>query len=140
MRFLSLLVFLITIFSTSYSQSISSKSKAAPQETIVFTKVELNAGPQNPMQWEKYLRQALILPDTLASTLPPGTYPVLVEFIVDIHGSLVQVKVTNDCPTTLAKKTIETIKSYPGAWQPATQCGRQVKSYQRQALVYKIGK
>jgi hypothetical protein len=139
MKFGSLLFSLLMLKSAVYSQSNSSKSKQDSDEVHVFTKVELNAGPANRLQWERYLRQAAIVPDSVSSTLKPGTYKVVVQFIVDIHGSLVQAKVANDCPGALAKRSIEAIRKYPGSWQPATQCGRQVKSYHEQILIYKIG-
>ena len=137
MRFLSFTIALILSL-TSHAQKKSAISSSEIDDYKVFTKVELNSGPENPQQWKKYLEKTARVPDSVASQIIPGKYSVKVEFIVDTHGSIGQVKVVNQVPAQLSKIAISAIKNYPGGWRAASQCGRLVKSYHGETLLFNI--
>lgn len=129
----TLLLFFIT---TTQAQVIESK-KAGNEEPNVFTKVELEAST-NPKTWAEHVKKNTQLPDSILKIIPPGTYKINVQFIVDKHGNIGQVKANNDPGYGLAKRAVKIISSYPGTWQPASQCGRNVNAYKVQPVVFII--
>jgi hypothetical protein len=70
--------------------------------------------------------------------IPPGTYTVRVQFIVDIHGNIGQVKAKNDPGYGFAKKAERIVLNYNGKWQPANQCGRNVNAFKEQPISFAI--
>ena len=63
----------------------------AQSENKVFEKVEVNAHT-NKQQWIEHIARKTQLPDSILSNIPPGTYKVNIQFVVDIHGSIGQIK------------------------------------------------
>ena len=78
------------------------------------------------------------LPDSVVKDIPAGTYKVNVQFVVDVHGNLGQIKAKNDPGYGFAEMAVDVISTYNGKWQPANQCGRNVKAYREQAIVFII--
>ena len=109
----------------------------AQDENKVFEKVEINAHT-NQKQWIEHISKKTQLPDSVLRDIPPGTYKINVQFIVDIHGSLGQVKAKNDPGYGLAQRAINIISTYKGKWEPANQCGRNVKAYREEVLIFII--
>ena len=58
--------------------------------------------------------------------------------MIDVHGNIGQLEVIKDPGFELAVRAIKLVKNYPGEWQPASQCGRLVKSYHQQSVVFLI--
>jgi len=109
----------------------------AQDENKVFEKIEINAHT-NQKQWIEHISKKTQLPDSVLRDIPPGTYKINVQFIVDIHGSLGQVKAKNDPGYGLAQRAINIISAYKGKWEPANQCGRNVKAYREEVLIFII--
>jgi len=109
----------------------------AQDENKVFEKVEINAHT-NQKQWIEHISKKTQLPDSFLRDIPPGTYKINVQFIVDIHGSLGQVKAKNDPGYGLAQRAMNIISTYKGKWEPANQCGRNVKAYREEVLTFII--
>jgi len=109
----------------------------AQDENKVFEKVEINAHT-NQKQWIEHISKKTQLPDSVLRDIPPGTYKINVQFIVDIHGNLGQVKAKNDPGYGLAQRAINIISTYKGKWEPANQCGRNVKAYREEVLIFII--
>lgn len=107
------------------------------ERSNVFTKVEIEAGT-NPKAWADHVRKNIQLPDSVSKNIPPGTYKVNVQFIVDRHGNIGQVKAKNDPGYGLAKRAEKIILTYKGIWQPASQCGRNVNAYKQQPITFVI--
>lgn len=105
----------------------------------VFVKVEIETGP-NKKEWDSYIGNNTRLPDSVQEKIPNGIYKAIVEFIVDIHGNLGQVKLKTDPGYGLGEKAIHIIQGYKGEWKPASQCGRLVRSYKQQLIIFKIDK
>jgi anti-sigma28 factor (negative regulator of flagellin synthesis) len=145
MRKAPLLLLVLMAGNTAISQqkqSVSNKKQETnsleeQEQHRVFTKVEISAGTDQ-RKWKQYLQKALELPDSLKQKIPPGTYKVQIHFLVDQHGYMGQVKALNDPGFGLAERAVKILKSYSDSWQPATQCGRAVKSYQQQSLLFVI--
>lgn len=109
----------------------------AQDEAKVFEKVEQNAYT-NSKQWFDHIKKSIQLPDSILKDIPAGTYKVSVKFIVDIHGNIGQIKAKNDPGYGLSVKSEKIISSYKGKWIPANQCGRNVKSYEEETIVFVI--
>ena len=109
----------------------------AQEENKVFEKVELNAHTDQKA-WAAHISKKTQLPDSVVKDIPAGTYKVNVQFVVDVHGNVGQIKVKNDLGFGLAKMAMNVISTYKGKWQPANQCGRNVKAYKEQPIVFII--
>ncbi|NII23592.1 hypothetical protein HB364_00775 [Pseudoflavitalea sp. X16] len=117
------------------------KKKAVFSDTsdyeFVFTKVETEAGT-NVKDWHTYMRSSTALPPAVAKSIPPGTYNVLVKFVISAEGKIGDIKADNDPGYGLAARAVEVFKGYKGKWQPANQCGRFVKSYKTMPVTFVI--
>jgi protein TonB len=107
----------------------------AQDENKVFEKVEQNANT-NQKTWNEHISKKTQLPDSVIKDIPAGTYKVNVQFVVDIHGNVGQIKAKNDPGYGLAKMAVNVISTYTGKWQPANQCGRNVKAYKEQPIIF----
>ena len=107
----------------------------AQDENKVFEKIEINAHTSQKA-WAEHISKKTQLPDSVLKDIPAGTYKVNVQFVVDVHGNIGQVKAKNDPGYGLAEMAVEVISTYKGKWQPANQCGRNVKAYKEQPIVF----
>lgn len=97
--------------------------------------LEIDAGT-DVKKWQTYLADNLEL-DTLAlDTIPPGSYTVRVQFVVDTAGKITNVKAENDPGYGLAGKAVKVIAAYPDYWTPAGKNGRKIKSYHTQPIIF----
>ena len=109
----------------------------AQEENKVFEKVEVNANT-NQKEWAAHIAKKTQLPDSAVKDIPAGTYKVNVQFVVDVHGNVGQIKAKNDPGYGLSKMAMNVISTFKGKWQPANQCGRNVKAYKEQAIIFVI--
>ena len=107
----------------------------AQDESKVFEKIEVNAHTDQKA-WTEHISKKTQLPDSAIKDIPGGTYKVNVRFIVDVHGNIGQIKALNDPGFGLAERAINSVSSYKGEWKPANQCGRNVKAYRKEAIVF----
>jgi hypothetical protein len=112
---------------------------SSAQDEKVFEKVELNAHT-DPALLTRHIKMNIDLPDSVVAKIPPGTYKAEVEFIIDVHGYMGQLKLTKDPGYGLGQRAMQIMKNYQGKWQAASQCGRFVKSYLKQPIVFIIPK
>ncbi len=118
----------------------SSAQRITPTETDhnnTFTKIELNA-TTDERTWAAYLKSAAVLPAAAAASIPPGSYAVKVKFIVDQNGNVIAIKAGNNPGYGLARRAEKVIANYEGVWKPANQCGRNVKSYKEQVVMFVV--
>lgn len=102
-----------------------------------FTKVEIESTyPGGPNAWLRYLNKNLRFPDEAQAQEIQGT--IVVQFIVDKEGNVSDVEAISG-PTEggLREEAVRVIKK-SGKWTPAIQNGRQVKSYKKQPIVFKM--
>jgi len=107
----------------------------AQDENKIFAKVEQNANTDQKT-WMDHISKKTQLPDSIIKDIPAGSYKVNIQFVVDVHGNIGQVKAKNDPGYGLAKIAVDVISTYKGKWQPANQCGRNVKSYKEQPITF----
>ena len=103
-----------------------------------FTKVEIESDyPGGAAQWARYLGKTLHYPDEAVNNEIQGT--VIVQFIVDKEGNVSDVEaISGPSDGGLRDEAVRVIKK-SGKWIPAQQNGRQVKSYKKQPIVFKLG-
>ncbi|HUR12768.1 MAG TPA: TonB family protein [Flavitalea sp.] len=100
-----------------------------------FTKVEIESEyPGGSAAWIRYLYKTLRYPQEAQDNEIQGT--VVVQFIVDKAGMVSDVEAVSG-PQELRDEAVRVIKK-SGQWTPAVQNGRQVKSYKKQPIVFKL--
>lgn len=100
-----------------------------------FTKVEIESSyPGGQAAWMRFLIKTLRYPQEAQDQEIQGT--VVVQFIVDKAGNVSDVEAVSG-PNELRAEAIRVIKS-SGKWTPAVQNGRQVKSYKKQPISFKL--
>lgn len=100
-----------------------------------FTKVEIESDyPGGTSAWARYLNKSLRYPQEAIDNAIQGT--VVVQFIVDKEGNVSDVEAVSG-PNELRDEAVRVIKK-SGKWTPAIQNGRQVKSYKKQPIVFRL--
>lgn len=100
-----------------------------------FTKVEIESEyPGGASAWQRYLNKNLRYPQEAIDNEVQGT--VVVQFIVDKAGAVSDVEAISG-PKELRDEAVRVIKK-SGTWTPAVQNGRQVKSYKKQPIVFRL--
>lgn len=104
-------------------------------ENKVFTKVEIEA--QFAGNWSQFLTRNLNSEVPVQGGAPPGTYQVIVQFIVDKEGQVSDVKALTSHGYGMEEEAMRAIKKAP-KWTPAVQNGRQVKAYRKQPITFVV--
>ncbi len=100
-----------------------------------FTKVEIESEyPGGTSAWQRYLNKSLRYPQEAIDNEVQGT--VVVQFIVDKEGLVSDVQAVSG-PEELRDEAVRVIKK-SGKWTPAVQNGRQVKSYKKQPITFRL--
>ncbi len=100
-----------------------------------FTKVEIESDyPGGMSAWQRYLNKNLRYPTEAQDNEIQGN--VVVQFIVDKEGNVSEVEAISG-PKELREEAVRVIKK-SGKWTPAVQNGRQVKSYKKQPIVFRL--
>jgi protein TonB len=100
-----------------------------------FTKVEIESEyPGGAAAWQRYLNRNLRYPQEAIDNEVQGA--VVVQFIVDKEGNVSDVEAISG-PNELRAEAVRVIKK-SGKWTPAVQNGRQVKSYKKQPIVFRL--
>jgi protein TonB len=107
-------------------------------ENKIFTKVEVEADyPGGNNAWRRYLSNNLDGSIPGNEGAPPGTYTVIVRFIVAKDGSISDVQAETDHGYGMEQESVRVIKR-SGRWTPAIQNGRNVISYKRQPITWVV--
>lgn len=100
-----------------------------------FERVEIESEyPGGLGAWMRYLQKNLQYPPAAVDNEVQGT--VTVQFVVDKEGAISDVEAISG-PDELKAEAIRVIKK-SGKWTAAIQNGRQVKSYKRQPITFKL--
>ena len=130
----------LSLTSTLIAKAQDTASQAQSQQADddrTFTKVEIEAAfPGGSPAWLRYLTKNLNYPREAVKNKIEGT--VIVQFIVDKEGRVSDVQAIMGPETGgLREEAVRVIKNC-GRWMPAIQNGRQVKSYKKQPVVFKL--
>ena len=106
----------------------------------VFVKAETQASIGSS-EWRRFLERHLqpVVEQAAKKGAVPGTYTVMAKFIVERDGSLSEIRAIKDPGYGLGAETVALLKNSP-KWTPATQNGREVRSYHTQPITFVITK
>ncbi|HEY4291252.1 MAG TPA: TonB family protein [Puia sp.] len=107
-------------------------------DDVIFTTVEIESTyPTGAEGWLRFLNRNLHYPDDAQNNEISGV--VMVQFIVDEKGNVSNVQAVSGPESGgLREEAVRVIKK-SGLWTAAIQNGRQVKSYKRQPITFRIG-
>ncbi|MGV3528352.1 MAG: energy transducer TonB [Flavisolibacter sp.] len=114
----------------------------APQitddEQTIFYAVEIQASVDGKL-WKRWLQNQLMIyiENAVAEGMEAGVYTVQVKFLVEIDGSIRDVRALNDPGFGLAQGAEEVIRKGP-LWRAGEQNGRKVRSYHTQPINFVI--
>jgi|GraSoiStandDraft_4_1057263.scaffolds.fasta_scaffold530140_1 protein TonB len=108
--------------------------------STVFEKIEVEASVDR-QEWIDHLTKNLqsVVEKAARKGMKPGTYTVLVKFLVEKDGSLSDVHALNDPGYGLAKGAEKVVSTGP-KWQAGEQNGKKVRSYHTQPITVVIQK
>jgi len=136
------LVFIFTFLactSNSFAQTVV-EAKKDNDPNRIFSKVDIEAGfPGGDSAWRIFLRKNLN-PSVLADNgAKPGTYKVIVRFIVSKDGSISDIYCVDDPGYGSCEEAIRVIKKTRN-WIPALVNGNKVNAYRSQPFTYVVEK
>lgn len=102
----------------------------------IFSKVDIEAsfsGGDNA--WRNYLVRTLDAEIPNTHYVPPGTYTVIVQFVVDKTGAISDIKALTKHGYGMEEEVIRVITKGP-KWAPAIQNGVTVKAYRKQPVTF----
>jgi periplasmic protein TonB len=113
----------------------SDTSKTANNADGAFRKVEVESEfPGGLNGWSEFLQQNLTYPRKAVRKEIQGT--VVLQFIVCTDGTVCDIEAISG-PEELREAAVAALKKTPN-WIPAIQDGRNVKSYKKQPIVYRL--
>ena len=116
---------------------VENKRDSLPDDKV-FTQVENEASfPEGSIGWRNFLTKNLDPTIPVKDGMKPGSYKVMVSFIVKKDGSISNVTADNYQGTAMAKSCIDLIKKGP-KWLPAMQNGHQVTAYRKQPITFVV--
>lgn len=107
-------------------------------ESKVFEKVEVEASFQGGLAaWKKYLERNLNASAPVDNGANPGSYTVMVQFIVSKDGTISDVKALTSHGYGMEQEAVKVIQRGP-KWVPAIQNGRHVNAYRKQPITFVV--
>ena len=111
------------------------ETKTTKESNEPFTKVEVDAKFDG--NWEKFLLRNLNAQTPVDNNAPQGNYKVLIQFVVDIDGTVSDIKPLTNLGYGLEQEAIRVLKKAKN-WEPAIQNGRKVKAYRTQSITFQV--
>ncbi|MET0636361.1 MAG: energy transducer TonB [Chitinophagaceae bacterium] len=87
--------------------------------------------------WVRFLTKNLNANVGLDNGAPSAQHRVIIEFVVDVDGSMSMIKALTNIGYGMEEEAIRVIKK-AGKWQPAIQQGQPVKAFRRQVITFDI--
>lgn len=100
-----------------------------------WTKVEVEA--RCACDWERFLRKNLDPQVPVDNGAPAGKYTVIIQFVVDIDGSVSELKPLTSHGYGMEQEAIRVLKRAM-KWEPAYQNKMHVKAYRRQPITFEV--
>ncbi len=108
------------------------------EEGKIFNKVEIEASyPGGEAAWRRYLEQNLNAETPVKHKAPAGTYTVVIQFVVDKHGVVSDIRALTNHGYEMEEEVIRLLKKAP-RWNPAVQDGRIVRAYRKQPVTFMV--
>jgi len=113
------------------------KPKVVEDYDRTFTKVEIESEyPGGTAAWMRYLNKNFRYPEDAINNEIQGT--VVVQFIVDKEGNVSNVEAVSGPEAGGLRQEAIRVIVHSGKWIPAIQNGRNVKSYKKQPVQFKL--
>lgn len=104
----------------------------------IYDLVEIEASfPGGDAAWRRYVENNVNAATPVVYGAPPGTYTVVVQFVVDKNGNLSDVKPLTHHGFGMEAEVVRVIRRGP-KWEPASQEGRKVKAYRKQPVTFTV--
>jgi len=136
------LVFIFTFLvctSNGFAQTVIEVKKDNDPNRI-YSKVDVEAGfPGGDSAWRIFLRKNLNPSVLVDNGAKPGTYKVIVRFIVSKDGSISDIYCVDDPGYGSCEEAIRVIKKTRN-WIPALVNGNKVNAYRSQPFTYVVEK
>jgi len=117
-------------------KNIIEAPKVEDKDDIIVDKVEIEADfPGGPGAWSRFLQKNLNSNTPVDNGAVPGSYSVIVQFIVDKQGNISDVRALTNHGFGMEEEAIRVIKRGP-KWIAAIQNGRNVNAYRRQPITF----
>ncbi|MET0393123.1 MAG: energy transducer TonB [Chitinophagaceae bacterium] len=87
--------------------------------------------------WHKFLGRYLDANVPINNNAPQGRYTVMMQFVVDVDGSVSDIKALTNLGYGMEQEAIRVLKK-AAKWIPAIQNGRPVKAYRRQPITFEV--
>lgn len=105
------------------------------EPTGPYTVVQIEANFKG--NWRKFLERNLNPNVPVDNGAPTGSYKVIVQFVVDIDGSVSDIRTLSNVGYGMEQEAIRVLKK-ADKWEPAIQNGHQVKAYRSQSIVFNV--
>jgi hypothetical protein len=134
---------IVFLFLLSFlSASAYSQDTPAPDSVIAdgntFLQVDSEASfPGGFDGWRKFLEKNLNPNVPVDNGAPTGLFTVLVQFVVDIDGSISEIKPLTKLGYGMEQEVVRILKK-SGAWTPAMQNERPVRAYRKQPVTFMV--
>jgi protein TonB len=111
------------------------EAKPESKEQPPFERVEIEA--KFIGNWEKFLLRNLNPAVPVDNNAPEGNYTVLIQFVVDIDGSVSDIKALTNHGYGVEQEAIRVLKK-ASKWEAAFQNGNKVKAYRKQSITFQV--
>jgi len=118
--------------SVGQNKGISEK-KSEPEGPLLTVEVQAKFSGN----WEKFLLRNLNGNVPVDNGAGPGRYQVVVQFIVDIDGSVSDIRPLSKAGYGMEEEAIRVLKKAT-KWEPAIQNGHPVKAFRRQPITFLV--
>ena len=116
---------------------IEKKIEKEEPETI-YTSVQIEASyPDGNAAWAKFLQRNLNGDVPVNHDAPPGTYKVIIQFIVDKNGQVSNIVPLTNMGYGMEEEAMRVLRK-SGQWTPAQQNGVMVTAYRKQPITFVI--
>jgi periplasmic protein TonB len=112
---------------------IEKKLEKDPDE--IFRTVEIDAEYKG--NWHAFLERNLNGNVPTDNNAPPGTYTIVIQFVVDKEGNVSDLKALTSHGYGMEQECIRALKK-ASKWVPAIQNGYPVKAYRKQPITFQV--
>jgi len=120
----------------TFENGVLVKVETKPDTSVTKLNVELESSfPGGQRGWQQFLGKNLRYPDRAVDLRISGN--VIVMFIVNQQGKINEPMISKSVEYSLDEETLRIITISPD-WEPAVMNGRNVNSYKRQPITFKL--
>ena len=119
------------------ASSVIETPKANAEDSIYITVQNEAEFPGGRAAWARYLQKNLNAGTAIDNGAVPGSYQVVIMFIVSKDGAISDVHAASKHGYGMEEEAVKIIKRGP-KWTPALQNGRNVNAYRRQPITFVV--